>query len=496
MKVWKFSICIILSWNSSPNGGEIINPKFTKALICIGYKAKRHNEQDIDSALQVIRELKIDYDLVSLDDDFSLSKYYDYDIVMSLGGDGTLLSLAQKIDHTPILGVNLGHIGFLTALEITNLVLLREILSGDYIISERMRIKAGFKNKTLSSLNDIVISTTKIARASNFEIFVNSEKATDYKADGIIISTSTGSTAYSLSAGGPVLGDNVDAIVITPICAHQMLTKSIVVSGDSEISVKSDESTSLLITVDGQATYKLSNRDSKLKSTNIVNISKSEVGISLIKGVEYNFYRTLKHKVEGLIYWNLEITIFTFLKINLEVLLMSFGIKQSTTKFVTYTAVMLALMIVIQNLRLLIGSNIYSTLIIGTGVNFILFYSTEKSGWLSGSIIALLAPIVALLQGHLSSIYLLPVVMLGNLVLVIAYEYLKRLNFWFGTITSCVSKSAVIFLGALLVINMRPSSLGTFITSLSYTWPQLVTALIGGIIFAAFAKNKKSKTVI
>jgi len=169
-----------------------------------------------------------------------------------------------------------------------------------------------------------------------------------------------------------------------------------------------------------------------------------------------------------------------------------FVITGTRLRFITYTAMMLALTIVVQNLRLLIGSNWYSTVIIGTLINFILLFSSEKVGVWGSVIIAVIAPIIATFQGHISPIHLAPVVVIGNLIFPLVYWYLKKINSWLAVGIGAIAKSAFLFFAVKMVIdtliipNANNANVMSLATSAQYTWPQLLTACLGGVIFLMF----------
>jgi NAD+ kinase len=184
------------------------------------------------------------------------------DGLVTLGGDGTLLRGARFLDgrDIPILGVNLGRLGFLTSCQSGDFeAALRNLASGDYVAQPRMALSAkvidpaGQPRKQWRALNDFVLHKGGFARVVRLNVFVDDESIGTYAADGIVISTPTGSTAYSLSAGGPVVVPTLESIVLTPISPHTLAIRSLVIPADSEVTVEANESpTELLVTVDGQ----------------------------------------------------------------------------------------------------------------------------------------------------------------------------------------------------------------------------------------------------
>jgi NAD+ kinase len=183
------------------------------------------------------------------------------DLMLVLGGDGTLLSVARLVEGNdlPILGVNLGSLGFLTELALEELYpALRDVLEGDYRVEERVRLDVRLHRQSETAgeyrvLNDVVINKGALARIFDLDTFVNGERLTTYKADGLIISTPTGSTAYSMSAGGPIVEPTLNVILISPICPHTLTNRPLVVPGGSliELCLLSD-SGKVFLTLDGQ----------------------------------------------------------------------------------------------------------------------------------------------------------------------------------------------------------------------------------------------------
>jgi NAD+ kinase len=184
------------------------------------------------------------------------------DALVTLGGDGTLLRGARLLDgrDIPILGVNLGRLGFLTSCQSEDFeAALKNLSSGDYVAQPRMSLSGwaisagGEPRKQWRALNDFVLHKGGFARVVRLNVFVDGESIGTYAADGIVISTPTGSTAYSLSAGGPVVVPTVESILITPISAHTLAIRPLVIPADAEVTVEANETpTELLVTVDGQ----------------------------------------------------------------------------------------------------------------------------------------------------------------------------------------------------------------------------------------------------
>ena len=183
------------------------------------------------------------------------------DFALVLGGDGTLLSAARAIAPAkiPILAVNLGSLGFLTEVPLSELYKTLEHIDGSRCpiesrsMLECCLVRQGKSVDTYFALNDVVVNKSAIARLVGFDLFIDDSYVLEYKADGVIVSTPTGSTAYSLAAGGPVLMPSVDAFVITPVCPHALTHRPLVVRDSSEVQlvIKSDHEEAFL-TIDGQ----------------------------------------------------------------------------------------------------------------------------------------------------------------------------------------------------------------------------------------------------
>jgi len=225
--------------------------------------------------------------------------YSSCDVIIVLGGDGTILNIARQSSHydVPLFGINLGHLGFLAEAEISDMYLsLGKILNGDYFIEKRMMLEASVEgsedeSKELLALNDIIITKGMQSRMISFSIFINNSFFELYSADGIVISSPTGSTAYSLSAGGPIVSPDLNVLIITPICPHTLHNRSIVVSEKDEVRIEiCEENPEVIISVDGQDSYKLNpGRVVKVRSSNCVT--------NLVKLKQRSFFDVLRRKI-------------------------------------------------------------------------------------------------------------------------------------------------------------------------------------------------------
>ena len=234
---------------------------------------------------------------ITYSDDENLMSLCDASI--AIGGDGTTLNVAKRasFQSKPVLGINAGRLGFMSGLEQEELYLLENLVCGKYEIDNRLMLKADvLKNGNIIStyhcLNDFVISRGNFARLIDVDIFCDGRKVSNMRCDGVIISTPTGSTAYSMAAGGPVVSPDANCIISTPICPHSLMDRSIIFSTDKELIVraKSDKNNPTMLTVDGQEALELS-YDSE------ISVTLSHFTASLIKLKPENFYEILNKKI-------------------------------------------------------------------------------------------------------------------------------------------------------------------------------------------------------
>lgn len=217
------------------------------------------------------------------------------DFVIVLGGDGTLLSIAHLAaqKNVPVLGVNLGSLGFLTEVPLEEMFLaLDSYLGGnDRIVSNRRMLEAVAKGKVYYCLNDVVINKGALARMIQCAIWIDEKAIATVRADGIIISTPTGSTAYSLSAGGPIIQPYIPAIIIAPICPHTLSFRPMVISLKSRVKIQLlTAGEEVFLTLDGQ-------RGDLLKKNEEVEIKSSNLELSLISSPKRNYFDLLKEKL-------------------------------------------------------------------------------------------------------------------------------------------------------------------------------------------------------
>ena len=217
-----------------------------------------------------------------------------------LGGDGSIIDASNKLldAEIPIIGINFGHVGYLAEIEINELELLDALVEGNYSIDERMMLDAevitrsGKVRASSTVLNDIVLSNGPVARLLTFDIFCGGIKIQTCRADGIIAATPTGSTAYSLSAGGPVLEPSLDCLCLTPICPHTLNSRPVIFRGDKEIRLSDIRSkgSSVYVTADGRDVIALNEGDT-------VSIRRSEHTTKLIRIKDNGFLGVLHSKL-------------------------------------------------------------------------------------------------------------------------------------------------------------------------------------------------------
>ncbi len=222
------------------------------------------------------------------------------DVLIVVGGDGTLLSVARSLGtaRTPILGVNLGSLGFLTEIPLEEMyTALEAVIAGDYAIDERMRLRASVMrgDKEIARhdlLNDVVINKSALARILNIDVVINGDYINTYRADGMILSTPTGSTAYSLSAGGPIVAPNMGGFVLTPICPHTLSNRPLVLPRGCVIEVSLRNNTQdVFLTIDGQVGFPMVGDDR-------VRARRAPNPVRLIQSPERNYFDVLRQRLK------------------------------------------------------------------------------------------------------------------------------------------------------------------------------------------------------
>lgn len=264
-----------------------------------------------EESLKAIRLLKSFGGKILMTADLS-EKYFDNDIaffeshevliqkcdaVVTIGGDGTIIHAAKHAANfeKPLLGINMGRLGFVAELEPNELPMLERLFSGDYNVEKRQMLKVTLKSKSGSksffALNDAVISRGSMTKIIDLDVWLKKSYICHYRADGLIVSTPTGSSAYALSAGGPVIEPSMSCILMTPICSHSLFSRPVLFNPSSEILVNaaSREDTDLTLTIDGETTIPITADDT-------VVITTAEIYAELIVLKDKTFYRVLSDK--------------------------------------------------------------------------------------------------------------------------------------------------------------------------------------------------------
>ncbi len=223
----------------------------------------------------------------------------EINIGITLGGDGTLLNTAREIARAgvPICGINLGQLGFLTEVELPDVTAaLDRLIHGEYQIEERVMLDAMILRQGVilpisSALNDVVISKSGVSRMIKLKLYVDNESTANYAADGLIIATATGSTGYSLSAGGPIVNPKLKVMILTPICPHTLDAKSLVIGEDEEVKISMVANhEDAVLTIDGQSMY-------NLLSDDIVLVKRAPFRAKFVKFSGRSYYETLRSKL-------------------------------------------------------------------------------------------------------------------------------------------------------------------------------------------------------
>jgi NAD+ kinase len=268
-----------------------------KKIILLGDISKKKIRETITELEPLFRK-NSHLSVIDISDEDEL-KNVSADLVFVFGGDGTILSASRKLynKQIPLIGVHLGKFGFLAELTLQDINdSLERICSGEYVVSQRMLLTCKVIrskqviNETVG-LNDAVISRTSLSRLISIKLYVNEKIVTTYSCDGLIVSTPAGTTAHSLSAGGPIVTPDMEAFAITPICPHTLSNRPLVVSGSSTIEMEQiSESKGIGLTVDGQVYF-------DVKAGDRVVIEKAEKKLQLIDTQTRTFYDVLREKL-------------------------------------------------------------------------------------------------------------------------------------------------------------------------------------------------------
>lgn len=276
----------------------------------IGIFVNRHRDPELSATKTVVGELISRGTFVLLDEQFKDELSLDAcfvphtemleraDLIIALGGDGTILQIiadAAEYD-TPVIGINLGHLGFLTQAEKGDAEIFDKILNGDFTISRPMMLTAALytdngEEERCNALNDIILRGNG-AKMISLEVEVNGTVTNRYLADGIIVATSTGSTAYSLSCGGPIVHQALDCIILTPICPHTLKSRCIVIPPDASVVLRFDPSYCLEADLKADG-----NPVAQLKSGDYVKITQAPIKAPLVTLNGRNYFDVIRTKL-------------------------------------------------------------------------------------------------------------------------------------------------------------------------------------------------------
>ena len=270
-----------------------------KRVILIGDRKKERINNVINELQPWLNQQQVKIAAVDLTNRLDLSKV-KADLIMVLGGDGSILSTARRLNNNPIpvIGVNLGKFGFLAEYSLDELKeSFKQITTGRLKTSSLMMLdclinRGNKKNGPFIALNDVVITRGSISRMVYFRLFIDGKEITVFGADGVIISTPVGSTAYSLSAGGPLVAPETQSLIITPICAHTLSMRTLVLPQDStiELQLADGSGQEIILTVDGQVSMYLHQSDR-------ITLRKSSATFRLVRLGKRSFYETLREKL-------------------------------------------------------------------------------------------------------------------------------------------------------------------------------------------------------
>ncbi|MCH5297420.1 MAG: NAD(+)/NADH kinase [Ruminococcus sp.] len=247
--------------------------------------------------LSEYRELFKGIQITYIDDIEKL--FENADIAITVGGDGTIIHTAKysAIQNTPLIGVNVGRLGFAAEVEPDEIQSLVRILNEDYQTESRILldvevIKNG-RSKHYLAVNDAIIARGQLSKIVDLKLSLDGEEIAKYRADGLLFSTPTGSTAYSLSAGGPILAPQMDCLMMTPVCPHSLFSRSVLFSGESELSVSVNipSECCCVLTIDGE-------KNVDILADDRVIIRKSDLNLKLISLYKRNFYKRLNEKLK------------------------------------------------------------------------------------------------------------------------------------------------------------------------------------------------------
>ena len=280
------------------NAAVIVNMTKEKALVCANKVADILLKNG--ARVYAVRESAEAFEGLGVSFCVNIRELFSVcDAAVTVGGDGTIIHAAKYAaeTNTPLIGVNVGRLGFAADLETDEIEELKRIITGDFTIDRRMLLDVEVQKpeglQSYLAVNDAVVAHGQFSKIVDFSLMLGNEEIARYRADGILFSTPTGSTAYSLSAGGPIVSPQIDCILMTPVCPHSLFSRSVLFEGSSRLSVavKIPQGCSCLLTVDGEVNVDIAEGDR-------VSIKKSQLSLELISLKKRNFYLKLNKKLK------------------------------------------------------------------------------------------------------------------------------------------------------------------------------------------------------
>lgn len=260
-----------------------------KAIIVPNYE-KNGTQSILSKLCDVLNANQIEYVICETIDDTA-----DCDFVITIGGDGTIIHTAKAVceQSIPILGINAGRVGYLANISPEEVDIISRVNNGDYTTEDRMMLEVELNREKFYCLNEAVISKGELSRMIDIKVTVDGSPIY-YRADGLIAATPTGSTAYSMSAGGPIVDPALNLVILTPICSNSLFDRPIILSGDSEIviSAAATHDKETFLTIDGEFSLPIFAKDT-------LKIKRASNTVKLIKIKSNSFYDTFSEKMRG-----------------------------------------------------------------------------------------------------------------------------------------------------------------------------------------------------
>ncbi|MGN0489197.1 MAG: NAD(+)/NADH kinase [Ruminococcus sp.] len=277
----------------------LVNLSKTKAIECSKNISELFNSKGAE--VLMLKDCEDSFENYNISYYDTLEQIFETcDIAVTVGGDGTIIHNAKYAANAnkPLIGVNVGRLGFAADVEPEHIDELLNLLTGDYNIQNRMLLEvevlhSNGTSESFIAVNDAIVARGQMSRIIDLTVFLNDSKITTYRADGLLFSTPTGSTAYALSAGGPVIYPEMECILITPVCPHSLISRPVLLNSDANLSVKvkAPENASIILTIDGEINITLTDSD-------IVKIKKSDKNLKLLSLYKRNFYQLLNEKLK------------------------------------------------------------------------------------------------------------------------------------------------------------------------------------------------------